>query len=55
MRTSSATYIPHDETVTPLTTEQRAEARVKYLALEKIIDAARRGDIDEVKALASVL
>lgn len=55
MRISSATYVPHDDSAAPLTPEQRAENRVKYLALQKIIDAAQRGDIDEVKALASVL
>ena len=48
-------YVPHDDTVEPLSPEARRELRVKHLALDKIIDAAQRGDIDEVKALASVL
>lgn len=49
------TIVPVDETVTPLSPEERANKNRQYRVLEEIIEAARQGDIDTVQALAAKL
>lgn len=48
-------FVPVDETVTPLSTEERADKIRQYRVLEQIIEAARLSDAETVKALAATL
>lgn len=49
------TAVPVDETATTLSAAQRANRNRQYRVLEEIIEAARKGDIDTVQALAAKL
>lgn len=55
MRQSYAKIIPVDETVAPLSSEERDAARRRYATLDAIVLAAQSGDAEAVKALAQTL